>query len=244
MTTGLPLDSARLAWFLSAWLRGDVAPDDVLDAVVGQDAAHDVTGLDGPDSIPLVLALGRIRASGAEFAGLALPWPGTSAGLGGPAAFNAAAMDAGEAVVLSGAGLGLVPHRAGAGVVWQCLPASRRQLVDLGEADRGLRRSMAQTGSALAALDVARWRPEVADELMNLTRRPSYAAPPGTPPRAIELAGRAVQALGIVDLALEDTGSALTAYEIDERERTLRPLGDAARAALVAACSPDCWPPV
>lgn len=242
MTTGLPLDSARLAWFLSAWLRGDVAPDDVLDAVVDQDAAHDVTGLDGPDSMPLVLALGRIRAAGAESAGLALPWPGTSAGLGGPPEFNAAALEAGEAVVLSGAGLGLVPYRAGAGVVWRCLPADRRQLVDLGEADRTLRGSMAQTASALAVLDVARWRPEVADELINLTRRPTYAAPPGTPPRAVDLAGRAVQALGIVDLALEDTGGARTAYEIDERERALRPLGDAARAALVAACSPECWP--
>lgn len=243
MTTGLPLDSARLAWFVSAWLRGDVAPDDVLDAVVGQDAAHDVIGLDGSEPVPLVLALGRIRASGAESAGLALPWPGTSAGLGGPAEFNTAAMDAGEAVVLSGAGLGLVPHRAGAGVVWRCLPAHRRQLVDLGEADRGLRASMAQTATALATLDVARWRPEVAEELMNLRHRPSYESPPGTPPRAVELAGRAVQALGIVDLALADTGGARTAYEIDERERTLRPLGDAARAALVAACSPECWPP-
>ena len=242
MTTGLPLDSARLAWFLSAWLRGDVAPDDVLDAVVDQDAAHDVTGLDGPESMPLVLALGRIRAAGAESAGLALPWPGASAGLGGPAEFNAAAMEAGEAVVLSGAGLGLVPHRAGAGVVWRCLPANRRQLADLGEADRMLRGSLVQTASALALLDVARWRPEVADELMNLTRRPTYTAPPGTPPRAIDLAGRAVQALGIVDLALEDTRGGLTAHEIDEREGTLRPLGDAARAALVAACSPDAWP--
>jgi hypothetical protein len=243
VTTGLPLDSARLAWFVSAWLRGDVAPDDVLDAVVGDDAAHDVSGLDGQDSLPLVLALGRIRASGAESAGLALPWPGLPAGLGGPAAFNSEAIDAGEAVVLSGAGLGLVPHRAGAGVVWRCLPANRRQLLDLGEADRALRSSMAQTATALAMLDVARWRPEVADDLMNLRHRPAYAAPPGTPPRAIELAGRAVQALGIVDLALEDTGGARTAHEIDERERTLRPLGEAARAALVAACSPECWPP-
>jgi hypothetical protein len=229
VTTGLPLDSARLAWFVSAWLRGDVAPDDVLDAVVGDDAAHDVTGLDGPDSMPLVIALGRIRAAGAESAGLALPWPGTSAGLGGPAAFNAEAIDAGQAVVLSGAGLGLVPHRAGAGVVWRCLSANRRQLADLGEADRALRASMAQTATALAMRDVARWRPEVADELMNLRHRPAYAAPPGTPPRAVELAGRAVQALGIVDLA----------PDIDD----LRPLGGAARAALVAACSPECWPP-
>jgi hypothetical protein len=224
-----------MAWFVSAWLRGDVAPDDVLDGVVGDDAAHDVTGLEGPDSMPLVLALGRMRAAGAESAGLALPWPGSPAGLGGPAAFNAEAIEAGQAVVLSGAGLGLVPARVGAGVVWRCLPANRRQLVDLGEADRTLRASMAQTATALAMLDVARWRPEVADELLNLRHRPAYAAPPGTPPRAIELAGRAVQALAIADLASADAGDVV----ID----SLRPLGDAARAALVAACSPECWPP-
>jgi hypothetical protein len=243
VTTRLPLDSARLAWSLSAWLRGDVAPDDVLDDVVGPDAAHDVTGLDGDESLPLVLALGRIRAAGAVSAGLALPRPGSPAGLGGPVDFNTLAMATGEAVVLCGAGLGLVPYRAGSGVVWRCLPAHQRQLVDVGEADRGLRASMARTATALAALDVARWRPEVADELMNLRHRATFAAPLGTPPRVVELAGRAVQALAIVDLALEDAGGAMTAYEIDERERTLLPLGDAARAALIAACSPECWPP-
>ncbi len=243
MTTALPLDSARLAWFLAAWLRGDASPDDVRDGVIGDDAAHDVVGLAGPDSVPLLLALGRIRATGASSAGLALPVPGAPVGLGGPAGFNAAALETGEAVVLDGAGLGLVPHRAGAGVVWTCLPAHRRQLVDLGEADRTLRATLVQTAADLAALDVARWRPEVADELMNLRHRPTYDAPAGTPPRAVDLAGRAMQALGIVELALEDHGGAVTAYEMDRRSAALDPLGDAARRALVAACSPEVWPP-
>jgi hypothetical protein len=244
MAPPMPHDAARMAWWLSAWLRGDAGPDDVRDAVMGDDAAHDVAGLQ-PDGevLPLVLALGRIRASGARSAGLALPAPGHPVGLGGPREFNTAALEAGEAVVLEGAGLGLVPHRAGAGVVWQALPADRRPLDDLGEGDRSLRACLSEAANLLAALDVARWRPEVADELMNLRHRTTYLAPAGTPPRAVELAGRAVQALEIVALATEDHGGAVTALEMMRREDALRPLDGAARRALVAACSPEVWPP-
>ena len=146
-------------------------------------------------------------------------------------------------MVVEGTGLGLVPHRAGAGVVWVAMPADRRPLADLGEADRSLRAGISESATALAALDVARWRPEVADELMNLRHRPAYDAPAGTPPRAVDLAGRALQALGIVELALEDHGGAVSALEIMRREDALRPLDASARRALVAACSPEVWPP-
>ena len=69
-------------------------------------------------------------------------------------------------------------------------------------------------------------------------RRPArYAA------RAVELAGRAVQALGIVDLALEDDGGAVSAVR-DRRPRgALLPPRRRRRPALVAACSPEAWPP-
>ena len=123
MASPLPYDSARMAWWLSAWLRGDAGPDDLLDAVVGDDAAHDVSGL-ADEPLPLVLALGRLRAAGARTAGLALPSPGDPVGLGGPREFNAAALDMGEAVLLEGAGLGLVPHRAGR----PAAPPRRRRL--------------------------------------------------------------------------------------------------------------------
>lgn len=236
-------DAAVLAWWLTAWLRGQVSPDDLVDAVVGDDAAHHVLPLGGGEPEPLVLALARLRATGATGSGLALPTPGLSVGLGGPAEFNRAALEVGEAVVLDGAGIGLVPVRAGAGVVWRTLHADRRQLTDLGEADRGLRSTLIATADRLARLDVAQWRPEVADELMSLHRPPGYAAPPGVPPRAVELAGRASQAWAIVDLALVDHGGAISAHEIIAREDALRPLELAARTALVAACSPEVWPP-
>ncbi|MGA8208717.1 MAG: hypothetical protein WB798_01020, partial [Nocardioidaceae bacterium] len=165
-TTSLPL-SARLALWFSAWAEGGPSLDDTRDRVVGPDAAHDVAGLPGETATrPLIVALGLLRAEGATGAGVALPVPGDPLGLAGPPAFNAEALEVGEAVVLDGADLALVPHRAGAGVVWVCHAAtSRRQLPDPAEADRALRRALLETTQGLAALDVARWRPDVADEL-------------------------------------------------------------------------------
>lgn len=244
MLRPLPLDSARLAWWLSAWLRGDAAPDDLIRAVIGEDAAHDVVGLPGqPEPVPLLLSIGLLRALGPSSAGLAVPAEGDPVGLGGPPDFNRDALEVGEAVVLAGSGHGLLPHRTGAGVVWQLCPAWPRQIPDLGEADRALRGALLSSADALAALDVARWQPAVADELLNLRRVPSYDSPPGTPRRAVELAGRAVQASTIVSLALVDDGGAVSAYEVSSRGGVLRELEAAARHALVAACSPEVWPP-
>ena len=236
--------SARLAWWGTAWLRGHVVTDLVVDAVLGDDATHAVAGLPGSDvTETLVVALGRLRAAGASGIGAAFPAEGDPVGLGGPAAFNAEALDVGEAVVVADAGLGLVPHRTGAAVTWTVHPAARRQLPDVGEADRGLRAALVDTANALARLDVARWRPEVADELLNLRHRSPVTAPDGVPPRCVELAARALQAVGIVELALEDDGGAVSAAEIGAREAALRPLARAGRRALVAAFSPEVWPP-
>jgi len=123
------------------------------------------------------------------------------------------------------------------------MAAERRQLPDVGEADRALRSALPEAADALAALDVARWRPEVADQLMNLRHRPALAAPPGVPPRCVELAARGLQALEIVALALADDGGALTALDAEARRAALLPLGRAGRRALVAAASPEVWPP-
>ena len=136
-----------------------------------------------------------------------------------------------------------MPVRVGAVLTWSVMDAERRQLPDVGEADRALRSALPETADALASLDVARWRPEVADRLMNLRHRPRATAPPGVPPRCVELAERARQALEIVALALEDDGSAQTALEAESRRAALLPLGRAARRALVAAASPEVWPP-
>lgn len=232
---GLPL-ALRAAWWLTAWARGHVVTDLLIDAIVGPDATHLI------DADPLVVGLGRLRGAGATAFGVALPIEGDPAGLGGPPAFNLAALEAGQALVARGAGTGLVPRRTGAAVDWLVHPAQRRQVADLGEADRELRRTLPQVADALADLEVARWRPEVADRLLNLRHRPVPKAPDGTPERAVDLAARAIQASEIVDLALEDDGGAMSAYEISRRRDLLTPLERAARHALVAAGSPEAWP--
>ncbi len=237
-TSTLP-DSVRLALWFTAWCEGRVSLDTARDQVVGEDAAHDVVGLPGTDdTVPLILALGMLRAERATGAGLALPEPGDPTGLGGPPAFNAEALDVGEAVVLRGVDLGLVPVRAGAGVVWRCLAANeRRQVPDLGEADTGLRAALPEAADELAALDVARWRPEVADELMALRRPHELPVPADLDPRALRMVALGTRCRAIVELALADDGGAITAAEADRRRAALVPLDRAARRALVAACS-------
>ncbi len=231
-------DSARLALWFTAWAQGRASLDDARDAVVAGDAAHDVAGLED-GTVPLIVALGLLRVERATGAGLALPEPGDPLGLAGPPAFNAEALEAGEAVVLCGADLGLVPARAGAGVVWRCLPATAaRQVPDLPEADTGLRTALPAAAEALADLDVARWRPEVADELMALRRTTDLPVPPGTDSRAQRVLSLAARCRRIVALALLDEGGAVTAAEADRRREALRPLDRAARRAVVAACQP------
>lgn len=238
MTHALPA-SARFALWFSAWAAGAVSLDDTRDAIVGDDAAHDVIGLpDQAEAVPLILALGLLRTEGGREAGLALPAPGDPLGLAGPADFNAEVVDAGQGVVVLGAGLGLVPHRAGAGVQWRCHQAvTERQVPDPAEADALLRGALLDSAQRLAELDVARWRPDVADELMALRRHVDLVFPDGMAPRAVRLAGLATRCRTIVELALEDDGASITAAEADSRKEALRPLDQAARRGLVAACA-------
>lgn len=233
-----PLSLDLALWF-SAWAAGAVSLDEARDAVVGDDAAHDVVGLPGEaEPVPLILALGRLRAAGARAAGVALPVPGDPLGLAGPPAFNQEALDAEEGVVFEGHDAGLVPHRAGRGVVWRYHPAvSRRQVPDPSEADTGLRQALLTAANTLAELDVARWRPEVADELMALRRTSSVDVPAGMSARAVRLAALALRCRTIVDLALADDGGAVSASEAARRREALAPLDHAARRGLVAACA-------
>ncbi|HYO39528.1 MAG TPA: hypothetical protein VER39_07720 [Nocardioidaceae bacterium] len=231
--------SARFALWFSAWVTGRCSLDDARDAIVGDDAAHDVQGLPGSTGPePLIVALGLLRGARAAGAGLALPVPGDPLGLAGPGPFNTEVLDAAEGVVLEGADLGLVPHRVGAGVVWVTHPAvSRRQLPDPSEADASLRSALLRTTDTLARLDVARWRPEVADELIGLRRTVDLALPSEMAPRAVRLASLATRCRTIVELALDDDGGSVTAAEAAARRAALVPLDSAARRALVAACT-------
>ncbi|MDX5398505.1 MAG: hypothetical protein LPK92_02100, partial [Actinomycetes bacterium] len=79
-TTALPRSADLAVWF-TAWAAGEVSLDDARDAIVAGDTAHDVVGLPGEsEPVPVILALGRLRAEGATSAGLALPVPGDPLG--------------------------------------------------------------------------------------------------------------------------------------------------------------------
>lgn len=226
MTPALPT-AAVLAWWGTSWLRGRCSPDGLLDAV--------------PEGAGVLGTLAGWRDRGCRGLALALPRPGDPLGLGGPPGFNAEAYDAGEAVLALGVGRGLVPDPDRPGG-WSTGPADRGPVPDLGEADRGLRTGLVTAATRLAELDVAAWRPEVADALLDLRHRPHLDHPDGVPARCVDLAARSLQALGIVDLALDDDGAAVSASEIAQRRAALAALEPAARRGLVAACSPDAWP--
>ena len=228
--------SAQLTCWLEACLCGLVSPDQLADVVRGEDPQH-LLVLPGGTAIPLVEAPRRLASLGAASAGLALPAPGDPAGLAGPSAFNAKALDAGEGVLLAGAGLGLVPRVDARTVLWDVLPAEAPAPLDPGEAGATLRRTLLGVTERLVALDVASWQPEIPDLLLNLRHRPDLALPPGMSPARVETVERAVLCLDIVGLAREDDGGAVSSYEMTARRDALADLDRAARRALVAACS-------
>ncbi|MFC6897137.1 hypothetical protein ACFQGX_17260 [Nonomuraea dietziae] len=99
-----PISPPLVAWG-NAWLSGHVGLDEAVDQV---------EKLSGPalvGSLPLRRYLAELRVDGLSELRLALPAPGDPLGLSGPPAFNAAALEAGEAViaVLGDRALGLLP---------------------------------------------------------------------------------------------------------------------------------------
>ncbi|UCM87159.1 hypothetical protein [Streptomyces marincola] len=249
--------AGRLAAWGNALFAGLVSPDEAATRAVGGDTVHRVIGLPDEDgAVGLTLAFGRLRALGVAGLRVALPAPGHPLGLSGPAEFNAAAIEAGEAVIGPGPGLGLVPevHRAGpAGdvvteVLWRCLPVRAAPPADvpsLGEAERELAEVLRQATEALTRLDVAGAGP------MALARLEAYRVrmeqgrrllAPGYPPRAVrvlEFAQRVGALVEIADESAEDErlahGAAVSAAQIGERDRVLRTVERAARRARVAA---------
>lgn len=123
--------SVSLTLWANAWLAGQAAPDDVLDAlscwapahsVAAYDAAAaDVTGLPWPDvntatSVSLlqtVRGAAGLRTAPGPALSLALPVPGDVRGLPAGSTFARDALAVGEAVIIGserGAAIGLVPE--------------------------------------------------------------------------------------------------------------------------------------
>lgn len=237
-------DSAVLALWLSASLRGSVGPDDLADAVLGDAPQHLVVGWpDAPEPFGPALLPGACRRAAATSVRLALPVSGDPLGLAGPADFNGRALEAGEAVLVDGpAPVGLVPVTDARTVLWQAAPAAVPPPLDPGEAAATLRATLLTTTAELVRLDVASWQPEIPDLLLNLRHRDGLPVPPGLPAARAEALERAALCAEIVALALDDHGGAVTAHEMDARRRCLTDLDRAARRAVVALCSDSLSP--
>lgn len=246
-----PRSGAAVAW-LDAWRSGACGPDRLAAGIVGDDALHLLTWPGEPDALTWPAALPRLLEAGPLLPRLALPVPGDPAGL---RAVAPAALAAGEAVHLPGAGLLLVPSAAGTDVDtvvrWDVLPAPDARwaavergatgtpglaAADLTAADRDLRRAVLETADAMAALGLERARDDVSARLEAVERRlADHPLPPTLPQRAVVMLRTAGRLLAAVDLALEDDGAALTAGEAAARRETLWPLMTACRRALEAA---------
>ncbi|GAA2836756.1 hypothetical protein GCM10010441_71420 [Kitasatospora paracochleata] len=242
--------SGRLTAWGNALLGGHASPDDAAAAVLGSDDAHRVTGLpgDSPGELHgLTWALGRLRALGVKGLRLALPVAGHPLGLTGPAAFNAAALGAGEAVVAVGSTVGLVPEvehygppgDRGVRVLWQCHPVEDALPADvpsLDEAERELADGLREATRLLVRLDVAGAGPEALQALESYRRRGhSEALAPGYPPRAVRVLESARQVSALLGIAAGGHGAAVSASEMAARREVLAPLERTARRAQVAA---------
>ncbi|WP_030886891.1 hypothetical protein [Streptomyces sp. NRRL F-5053] len=254
--------SGRLAAWGNALLAGLVSPDEAAERITGEDALHRVA-LPEADAEPagLTLALGRLRAMGATGLRIALPVPGHPLGLSGPPEFNARALEAGEAVLVDGAVLGLVPLLWEAGppggepapedvhteVVWECLPVRQAPPADvpsLAEAERELAEGMREATEVLTRLDVAGSGP-VADAALDAYRARAEAGrrllAPGYPPRAVRVLELAQRVSALVAIAHggggdgREHGGAVSAAQMAARTEALRPVERTARRAQVAA---------
>jgi hypothetical protein len=257
--------SVRLAAWGSAALAGTATLTEAQRAVIGDDEPHrvDLGEDDGYEErfISLYDAMGSMRELHVPGLRVVLPAPGDTLGLPGPPEFNRIALEAGECVVSEpvttgwtteipgfNPGYGLVPHVTAFGSVWEpgalvvwtehhVLPRRLTVVGSLAEAERELREALVTATETLRRLDVARWRPDAADRIATVRdgELPRGALPPSAPPRCVRVLGTAARVRAVVELASEDDGAALTAFEIQRRARTLRELDAVCRRAMTAA---------
>ena len=156
--------------------------------VTGGDEPHRVAGCPGRGrDTPLGWALPVLRERSPDGVRAVLPAAGDPRGLPGPGPFTTAALGAGEAVL--GRGIGLVPRITDHGsvtdrtscVLWTAYEVAEPapDPLTVAEAEHDLTAATRDAAAALAALDVASWRPEVADGLAKMRRGVTPDLPPG-----------------------------------------------------------------
>jgi hypothetical protein len=243
--------------WLSAWLAGAAAPDDVLDAlepwaeaqdvVAADDATARLSGLPGPtaQSTSITFLLAAVRKVGSASPGparLVLPVPGDLRGMPSTGAFSRAATEAGQGVLLAEVGYGLVPTELAEGLlrwtlhsVLEAVPPDEH--LPLGETEYALRDQVRQSASTLTSLGVARHRPGVRQEIEETLRaRPASLWPDKMPAQALRVLQQAAEVEAILAAAsVDDPGGALSASAARARTDALRPLAASVRVARRAA---------
>jgi hypothetical protein len=225
-------------------LAGHAASDEVIRAVRGSDAPHQVGGLRGFDAelVPLSEVLIAWRHTGGPVR-VVLPVAGDVRGLPGPAAFRSAALESGEAVC--GGGIGLVPEvieyepsSAPPTVLWQAFDIADlpEDPLTVTEAQYDLTTAIREAASALSAADVARWVDDISDDLRDARRAGERLnLPPRHPSPAVALIAQAERLQAVLDLAAKDpTGGAIDRHGIAARADALRPLAAPVRRARTA----------
>lgn len=229
--------AVRSGCALNAWLAGRLDADAAITQV--GERCQTVGFVLGGEPLTVALLLGELRRRGVHRVSVSMPVPGDPQGLGGPAAFNVLALEAGEGLLLHGCSLGMVPEGRPDGVLWQVHPADPPSyLPDIAAADRDLRQALRSAADALAELDVASWSPDTADALLDLrsARSDGIDLPLPTPGSA-GLVVTALRCRRIVRLGLAADAGAATAKGMGRRRDVLVSLDQAARTALIAVGS-------
>jgi hypothetical protein len=239
---------ARLGSWSTALLRRQTTPAVAARAVVGTDTEHVAEASPGAPPLDLHLWWQRLTEDGIDGLWVALVSPGDPIGLPGPARFNEAAVDRGGAVIAHGAPVAWLPETEVRGpvgdqlvlVTWRAYAVDRDSAAmvegqSLGDAERDLRQALLDAATDLTELDVARWSDDAGLLLDDLRAGVGPDLPPGAPARARAVAALAERLLLVLDLAVRDDGSAVSATQAAQRLTALSPLERAARRAKAAA---------
>lgn len=259
--------SALLAAWAGAVAAGRVPTADALSAVAGADEPHQVQpgpGFSAPPSLPvpdpgylsdLLVLLGAAGESAPVQVRCVLPTPGDVRGVPGPPDLLAAAVDAGECVLVEGlpgergpTSVALVPEveefgpegDVGVSVVWQAWQADpvvgTPLATSVAEADMAFRLALAEATDDLERLELSSWRPDATAGLRGRGTR-GQPLPPTLGTRSLRLLDRAERVMAILAVAEDDPGGTVTGWEAGRRSASLAELSRATRAAVVAAVS-------
>lgn len=277
--------SVSLSVWANAWLAGHAAPDDVLDALCAWAPCHSViaydavaagcTGLPWPDmdAAGAMSLLQTVRTVARRSAGdpwparpaiaPTLPVPGDVRGLAVGTQFSSDALDAGEAVLVSGsdgAAVGLVPLFEWEDsedeevprppvVSWSVYSLPGVPVIDhpdLGDAEYALRAAVRSAAEALDGLRLCAGAEDpraLVEETLQATSH--HRTPDHAPPRAVRVLATAAHVNAILTvssgMAAIGTQSASEAVIADSAMRPLATVVRSARLAAVTAILYSAW---